>query len=115
MDSSLFIYDFLCGFSEELSFAVKKGKGGFIDKKGHKVIDFVYDKNVFDRIGYECFHDGVAVLRKGGLFGCIDKQGNVKIPFKYDWMDRFSEGLSVVSIGYAQGFVDMEGNEAWIY
>ena len=39
------------------------------------------------------FSEGRAWYREGQLFGCIDADGNVRIPPRYDDAQQFSEGL----------------------
>lgn len=36
-------------------------------------------------------------MEKGSLFGCINKHGEVQIPFIYDWISRFSNNQTTVA------------------
>lgn len=42
------------------------------------------------------FHDGMAVVRKKGKYGYIDKSGSEVIVCQYDFAGHFSEGLTHV-------------------
>jgi hypothetical protein len=69
---------------------------------------------------------GRAWFRHGEVFGCVDQDGNVVIPAKFDWAGEFSDGLAVVNTGrinpYSRekrrdraeryGFVDRSGRLA---
>lgn len=54
----------------------RRDKFGYLDFSGELVIDFLYDE-VTD------FNEGVAVCRKGDIYGAIDKDGLVIVDFKY--------------------------------
>ena len=45
-----------------------------------------------------------------GLYGCIDYEGNVIIDFKYDSMEKSSDGLILVSQNKKYGCIDYYGN-----
>lgn len=64
--------------------------------------------------GYEyvgCMFDGLAVAKKDGKYGFLDKAGKKKIDFIYDGAEGFQEGLSKVKKGKMWGFVDKTGKE----
>lgn len=42
------------------------------------------------------FSDHLAAVKKGGLWGFIDVEGNVVIPFAYDFVSHFERGVSEV-------------------
>ncbi len=51
--------------------------------------------------GYEDIDDvkeGMAVVKKGGLYGYIDARGKLTIPPQYEYASDFSEGLALVRI-----------------
>ena len=56
-------------------------KYGFIDLKGNNVIDYIYDEVT------EVNEYGFAAIKKDGLWGAIDKQGNVIIEPTYNLND----------------------------
>ncbi|MFG5100292.1 WG repeat-containing protein [Campylobacter lari] len=43
-------------------------------------------------------------------YGFIDKQGNLVIEAKYNYVDDFSEGLAMVELNEKYGFIDKQGN-----
>lgn len=42
------------------------------------------------------FSEGLAAVKKGGKWGYIDEEGNVVIPFQYDYAWGFNEGYAIV-------------------
>ena len=56
-------------------------KYGFIDSKGNKVIDYIYDEVT------EVNEYGFAAIKKDGLWGAIDKQGSIIIEPTYNLND----------------------------
>ena len=65
----------------------------------------------------EDFHDGLALVSKGGKIGFIDKMGNEVIPCIYDdktgTASFFSEGLAFVVLGDKITAIDKEGNKVF--
>ncbi len=55
------------------------------------------------------FSEGLALVKKGGKYGYVDKAGVVKVPCEYDDIGSFSEGLARVKKGGKWGFVDKVG------
>jgi hypothetical protein len=102
-------YDNGLGFSEGLAGVEIQGKWGYINKEGKIVIAAGYDD------AYDFFGDiaEVSLKDKSGVYkqGYINKQGKIIVPVKYATLDRFSEGLSMVSLDNRWGFVDRSGNE----
>lgn len=57
------------------------------------------------------FSEGLAVVKKNGKYGVIDKTGKVVVPFKYDnTKEVFSDGLLGVELKGKWGFIDKTGN-----
>ncbi len=88
----------------ELIGALKHGKWGYIESNtGKFVIQAKFDEA-------RVFHEGLAVVRVGNLFGVIDKKGSYTVKPKYDNADyNFSDGYLGVYIDGAWGFVDNKG------
>ena len=59
---------------------------GYVDKNGEVVIPFEYDY-VYS------FHNDLAAVAKGSLFGLINKNNEVIIPFEYALLKKYSYGL----------------------
>lgn len=128
-------------FSENMAAVKMKGKYGFINKVGEMVIPCQYDGatvmkegravvSINEKYGYidsnnnqivPCiysdafdFSEGMAaVANDEGLYGFIDKMGNVVIDFQFRDIcyDGFSEGLISVEKYDKYGFIDKSGNE----
>lgn len=84
---------------------------GFCNPKREIVIDCQYD-------GVNFFKYGLAIVWRGKMFqnsefACIDESGKLIVPFLYDNIDNFSEGLAKVRKAQQNkyGFIDTEGNE----
>ena len=48
-------------------------------------------------------------FQKDGLYGFMDKNGNVIVQPKYDRADDFSEGLAGITIGNSFGYINIHG------
>lgn len=58
------------------------------------------------------FHEGLAAVRQDGLYGYMDREGNVTIPCRYVWAGDFSGGRAVVSKADGQwAVIDPTGRE----
>ncbi|VAW72542.1 hypothetical protein MNBD_GAMMA10-1726 [hydrothermal vent metagenome] len=93
-------------FSEGLApIHVANNKMCFIDKKGNRLTDLIYDD------AYP-FSEGRALVRRDKLWGYIDVAGNEVIACQYGEANmspqenRFSEGLALVRFGDNPGFDD---------
>lgn len=95
----------LC-YSEALNFA---GAWGFMDRSGKMVIPAQY-KDFY--VGgplteYKVFNDGIAVVQSmDGKWGGINKNGATVIPFAYDSLRLFHEGLAAAKQGGKWGVID---------
>lgn len=94
-------YDELSTFSEGLIISKKNGKIGFLNEKNEIIIPFIY-QDAFP------FKDSLAIVQSGvnQKWGCIDRQGNVKVLFNYDEISSFSEGYARVVFEGKEGIID---------
>ena len=76
---------------------------GFCTPDKKIVIDCVFDDA-------EQFQDDLAVVKKNGKYGLINKYGKEIIPYKYDYIWSFDEGLAKVKDDNLCGFMDRHGN-----
>jgi hypothetical protein len=100
-------YDGVQDFSENLAAVDLGGCRGFIDKTGKVVI-----KARFKAGKQLCkFVNGLAPVCTvdKSLFGYIQKDGELKIPDKYEKALPFSEGLAAVKLGGKWGYIDTLG------
>lgn len=113
-------FDYAKSFSEGIA-VVRIGinpntdliKYGFINKKGEILWP---SKNNEDEIieGYnydyaESFSDGLALVRKNGKTGYIDKNGDVVIDFKFSDASSFSNDIAAVVIDGKRGYINKRG------
>lgn len=64
--------------SNNLFVSKQDGKYGYVDSKGNKVIDYIYD-DATEQNQY-----GYSAIKKDGLWGAIDKEGNTVIEPTYN-------------------------------
>ncbi len=93
-------------FSSENEWVDKSSRNMcFINKKGEIVISQVPSGICGD------FHDGRAFVKgENDKFGFIDTYGNVVIPFIYDDVRRFSNGVAWTEKDGKWGLIDVDGN-----
>jgi hypothetical protein len=77
---------------------------GYVSQEGNVVIPFIYDAV------FPFSSNGLACVRKGKAFGCIDVDGNIVIPIIYKFQIQFSEnGLAPVCLNDKWGFINSKG------
>lgn len=86
-----------------------------MDKSGKFLKDVrffnFYVKNIYTE--YQIFNDNslASIMNSNDKWGAIDKTGKTIIPFKYESLRVFTEGLASFSRGGKFGFIDIYGNE----
>jgi len=103
-------------FSEGLAkFQNDKGKWGFIDKTGKKVIQAEYDNVKSFSEGYAVVEILVEDEEEGNFWkrGVINQQGKViiKLRDKYSYIGDFHEGLAVFTEDDEKGYINPQGKE----
>lgn len=80
---------------------------GYMDFTGHTVIDL--DGRGFSSLGQ--FNEGLAYVRdsSSGMYGFIDKTGELVIPCLYESASSFSDGLAGVQVNGRWGYIDKTG------
>jgi hypothetical protein len=103
------VYDSLMAVADTLElFYLKKGKNiGLIDGSGEFVFSFKDDVTEIHP-----FYDGHAAIKRKGLYGFIDLNGNIRIAPKYTKCQSFSDGYAGVVLLGKWGFVDRNENIA---
>lgn len=82
---------------------------GFLDKTGKIVIAPQFTGFYFmaTSTAQRLFNDGIASMEKNdSVWGGIDKTGKTVIPFTYDYLNSFQEGLCVAQKGGKWGVID---------
>ena len=69
----------------------QEGDWYIIDVHGNRLTD----ESVSVSLNY--FSDGLVTVRKGDKAGCINTEGNTVIPFEYDSVEKFHQGVSIAS------------------
>ena len=87
-------------------------KFGFMDRNWNWVIEPQF--NGFYWSGYDAQQiftsDGLACVSKDEVFGAVDRNNRVVIPFQYDELWAFTEGLSAFLANGLYGYLDTTGN-----
>jgi hypothetical protein len=111
------------GYSDDmLGFTAPDGKRGFLDLEGKVAIPAIYDSTMV-------FNEGLCAvmqklkkkvpnpeLKRGWshrtykMWGVIDKKGRAIIPFNYDYISSFSEGMAPARHNGAWTYIDTSGN-----
>jgi hypothetical protein len=63
----------------------------------------------WDRACY--FNEGLAAVKRGGLWGYVDAGEQVVVPTRYDGAFAFSQGRAAVNRGGRWGYIDLTGRE----
>lgn len=100
------VYGYACHFAESLAAVALRGDSDFcfIDTDGEIVID-----GSFHGADIE-FSEGLCAVWDG-MYGYIDKAGQLEIPYQFYYADHFSNGLAVVRTSEAglYGYADRSG------
>jgi len=75
----------------------------YINKSGEVIIGPIYDEA-------RRFQEGLAVVKKGDMYGYIDTNGKEVIPFIYDNANDFVDGMAVVYKDGKYQIIDKKGN-----
>lgn len=91
-------------FSEGLAWVMNRKERGYVDKSGKMVIQW-------DTVGFgSVFKEGLAAISNDkDRFGFINKKGEIVIPFEFDEVTNFSNGLARVNILGKWGFINKNG------
>jgi hypothetical protein len=54
---------------------------------------------------------GLTPAYRAGKYGFNDPNGHEAVPCRYDWVDRFYEGVAVIQLNGKYGFIDTTGHE----
>lgn len=81
-----------------------KGKYGYADANGKKIIPLRYDKA-------EEFLDGLALVKLSNKYSYIDTSGKNVIALNYEFIGDFSDGLALVKLNGKYGYIDTRGKK----
>lgn len=73
---------------------------GYVNYKGKEIVPCII-KSVDD-----VYRNGYFIFRSNGKYGAINKLGNIVVPFEYDYINDFSEGVAGVIKDGKLGFID---------
>lgn len=85
-------------------FQNENAQSGFKDENGQIVIAAQYDRAY-------AFKEGLARVRKGGLWGYIDEDGKTVIEFKFNEAKDFADGFAPVRLGSKEYIINYSGQD----
>jgi hypothetical protein len=95
--------------------ARKNALWGFLNEKCKSITDFVYEavgSTNLDNPGFiSTFCGGMAIVKKGGKWGVIDRDGNEKVPFIYDYISNFRTESTIAQKDGKWGYINKNGVE----
>lgn len=97
-------YDRVNWFREGVALVVKNGKSFYIDNKGNVAIN-----TSDDLVAVGDFYEGLAKVRKGDLYGYIDKTGKNVIPCIFQNAESFHDGMALVGNSKYYTYINKEG------
>jgi|GEM_PF-4274891 len=105
-------YDYASDFCEGMAFVQKDGEYYIINEEGERLefYDCEYDESFdFDEFYFDL--DGnILKITKNKKSGAIGKNGDIVIPFEYDYISNFENGLARVEKNGKWGLIDESGN-----
>lgn len=75
---------------------------GLVDRHGNFILQPEYNS-----FGY--LLEGLRLVGKDGLYGWVDEQGKVVIPFKWTFADDFKDGKAYVEQGDSSYYINKQG------
>lgn len=84
-----------------------QGKLGFANLKGTEVIPCRYIDDY--GAGAQDFSFNRSTVKINGLYGCIDRKGNLCIENKYSYIGPFKEGVACAKLENVYGYIDTNG------
>lgn len=93
-------------FSEGLAYVSDGRKSGFINKFGEMAIPMIYD------FSYEItgFKNGLISIKKNNRAGVIDTDNNIVIPFNYQHVGPFIDGIALTVNYEKYNYIDINNN-----
>jgi len=93
-------YDNIFRFSETMAISTINGKFGYVSN--HTIVPCVYD-------WAGEFKDGIAIVKQGDKYGCINRRGNTVIPIIYNKLERKDSVLLACAGEDKWGMYDITG------
>lgn len=99
------IYDYLGIVGENVLWAEKNKKYGFVDFSGKILVPIIYDS--IDNTST----NGLFAADKNGKYGFINLKNEILIPFKFQDAKFFVDGLALVKLNNKYGYINTSGKE----
>ncbi len=97
------IYDGIKPFGQGLAAVQQNNKWGFVDTNGALMMVPFYQN-----AGY--FNEGLCPVQKKNKWGVINKEGRVIIPFDFEFIDNYENGIAEVIYLDINLYIDTNGN-----
>jgi len=88
----------------------------FINTKGEEIPTEIKDYKLKGVFGYglKGYSNGLVVVQQKNKFGCLDVNGKIAIPLKYDDLTEFDNGYGIGKIGSNFYVVSQDGKEVLV-
>lgn len=87
---------------------------GIVNARGEYIIKPRYAKqihNLFELFDeFDKYFNGLIRMYENGKYGFLDKNGDIAIPFMFDWVSSFENGFAGVVLDGKAGFIDRNCN-----
>lgn len=90
---------------EEHWYFEEKEIGGIMNSRGEVII---YPGDFDFKCAY--FSDGLMLVKKDGLYGYVNEEGKLAIPFKYEEAGDFYDGRAIVKYKGKAGYINPQGD-----
>lgn len=106
-----FEYNSLWPFENGIAFGYKDDYCGAVNLQGEEIIPFDFDTQLFSSEQTPPYRtsEGLITLEKGGIYGVFDALGKEVIPFKFEFLADFHEGLAQFTKDELTGYVNKKG------
>lgn len=104
-------YDFISKFYQGFACFERNIKRGILSISGEEVIATDYGMNSLVSLTplHEYIDYGIVRVYNNGKWGLLNKKGEIIVPFYYDNMGDFIDGISVVKVDKKYGAIDTNG------
>ena len=103
-------WDFAFPFEDGYAVVIKDELYGVIDKSGKTILPCSYQPHITWLSNSCVFQDGLCPVSEGGrLWGYVNTNGEIVIPYQWSSVNGFSDGMAAVKKDYKYGYINTSG------